>query len=480
MNTLVSSVKSVELNAEQQNALETMLSGKNCFLTGEAGTGKSTVIGEFLRRTNKNTVIVAPTGIAAVNIGGVTIHSYFQFPCTILNAGELEGIRSPKRRELIANTEVVIIDEISMTRSDLFSAVDTRLRYLGDSSKPFGGKQIIVCGDFFQLPPFAVTDAEKKYLDVVFNGIYAFQTPAWQKADFEVLFLKTVHRQSSDPVFAKMLAHIRQNDMSADIHLPEVDEMVSALDALNIAAVRKPEDNTVALCTTRNEAFAINIKKAAEIEAPVHRFTAKVSGEFKPALYPTVECLELKVGERVMTLANKYDPELVYCNGDIGTITAIDGDTVTVAFDKGTVSVVTPFVWSNFEYELVNEGGKTRIMQKEVGRFTQVPLRLAYATTIHKSQGLSLDSAHIVLGSGCFAAGQLYTALSRVRSLKGLTIDREIKADDLFFDKAVIDFYNMILADEEKAVSVMMEIPAAYADEIRRLIIQLQNQEKIA
>jgi hypothetical protein len=232
-------------------------------------------------------------------------------------------------------------------------AIDTRLRYLGDNSKPFGGKQIIATGDFFQLPPFAVTETENIYLNTVYGGIYAFQTQIWDKGDFEILFLKTVHRQNSDPVFAKMLADIRKNNKSASICLPNCDEAMSALEALNTAALRQAEGETLALCTTKNEAYAINISRAAEINAPVYRFTAKVSGDFKPALYPTTEILELKVGERVMTLANKYDGDLIYCNGDIGTIISIEENAVTVKFDKGIEAKISPFVWSNFEYELV-------------------------------------------------------------------------------------------------------------------------------
>ena len=473
----------VTLNAEQNHALNEMLSGKNCFLTGEAGTGKSTVVREFLKLTDKNAVVVAPTGVAAINVNGVTIHSFFQFPCTILKAGELEGIRSPKRKELIRNTDVVIIDEISMVRSDLFSAIDTRLRYLGDSNKPFGGKQIIATGDFFQLPPFAVTDPENTYLKMIYNGMFAFQTHAWASADFQNLFLTTVHRQSTDPTFAKMLANIRKNDMTANINLPNCDEGMSALEALNTAAARQTAHDTLAICTTKNDAYNINISRAAEIDTPTHRFAAKVSGDFKHALYPTTELLELKVGERVMTLANKYDGEqLVYCNGDMGTIVEIADESVTVQFDKGISAEIKPFVWSNFEYELVKENGKTRITQKEIGRFSQIPLRLAYATTIHKSQGLSLDAATVVLGNGCFAPGQLYTALSRVRTFEGLTLDREIKENDLFFAPEVVEFYKGIVpvagASEDQGSVVMLEVPAEYAEKIKLMLAELHADEK--
>jgi hypothetical protein len=458
-----------------------MLSGKNCFLTGEAGTGKSTVIKEFLKQIDKNVVVVAPTGVAAVNVDGVTIHSFFQFPCTILKAGELEGIRSPKRKELIRNTDIVIIDEISMVRSDLFSAIDTRLRYLGDSSKPFGGKQIIATGDFFQLPPFAVSDPENIYLKTVYGGMFAFQTSAWASADFQNLFLTTVHRQNNDPTFAKMLGNIRKNDMTANINLPNCDEEMSALEALNTASCRHPAHEVLAICVTRNDAYNINVSRASEINNPIHRFAAKVSGDFKPALYPTTEILDLKVGERVMTLANKYDGELIYCNGDMGTIVAIEGESVTIEFDKGISAEIKPFTWSNFEYELVKENGKTRITQREIGRFSQMPLRLAYATTIHKSQGLTLDAATIVLGNGCFAPGQLYTALSRVRTFEGLTLDREIKENDLFFAPEVVEFYKGIVpvdgasADKE---NIMLEVPAEYAEKIKELLAELRAEKK--
>ena len=480
MNTINNN--NVTLNSEQQNALKAMLEGMNCFLTGEAGTGKSTVIGEFLKQTNKNAVVVAPTGIAAINVGGVTIHSFFQFPCTILKAGELEGIRSSKRKELIRNTEVLIIDEISMVRSDLFAAIDSRLRYLGDSNKPFGGKQIIAVGDFFQLPPFAVTDPENIYLNTVYGGIFAFQTPAWASADFQNLFLTTVHRQNNDPTFAKMLANIRKNDMTANINLPNCDEEMSALEALNTASCRKPAHEVLAICVTRNDAYNINVSRASEIDNPIHRFTAKVSGDFRQSLYPTTEILDLKVGERVMALANKYcDGDLIYSNGDMGTIVAIEGESVTVEFDKGISSEIKPFVWSNFEYELVKENGKTRITQREIGRFSQIPLRLAYAVTIHKSQGVSLDAATVVLGNGCFAPGQLYTALSRVRTLEGLTLDREIKESDLFYAPEVVEYYKHIVPFDEASAdkeNIMLEVPAEYAEKIKLMIAEWRAEEK--
>ena len=365
-----------------------------------------------------------------------------------------------------------------MVRSDLFAAIDTRLRYLGNHNRIFGGKQIIATGDFFQLPPFAVTEAENIYLETVFGGLYAFQTGIWKNSDFKTLFLKTLHRQSSDPLYARILARIRQNDGTVDINLPDCDEAMSALEALNTASVRPRQDRALALCTTKNDAYAINIRRAAAIAAPVRRFSAKISGEFAPALYPTAECLELKVGERVMTLANKYEGDLVYCNGDMGTITDIGDETVTVAFDKGVTTEIKPFVWSHFEYELVERDGKTKILQREVGRFTQIPLRLAYATTIHKSQGLSLDSAHIVLGNGCFAPGQLYTALSRVRTLSGLSLDREIKAEDLFFAPEVVAFYNEI-CPENAGKTVAVDVPAAYVEQVRAFLAELTARDKI-
>ena len=470
----------ITLNKEQHQALEVLLTGKNSFLTGEAGTGKTTVISEFLNQTGKNAVVVAPTGVAAVNVGGVTIHSFFQFPGNILRIGELEGIRSAKRREMIAHTDVVIIDEISMVRSDIFSAIDTRLRYFGDRSKPFGGKQLIVTGDFFQLPPFAVTEPEKLYLNAAFGGIFAFQTLSWKQAGFQTLFLKTVHRQISDPLYAKILACIRKNTIAEELILPNSEEPVSVLDALNTAACRRPvSENTVALCTTRNDALAINLSKAAEINAPIHRFSAKISGVFPETFYPTCEVLDLKVGERVMTLANKYEEDLIYCNGDIGVITEIEDDTVTVKFDKGITAKINPFIWSNFEYELVEENGKPRIIQHEAGRFCQMPLRLAYAMTIHKSQGISLDAAHIILGNGCFAPGQLYTALSRLKTLNGLSLDREIQEKDLFYADEVIQFYEEITpaGGRKESEVVSLEIPVACLEQVKVLLHQWEKEQ---
>ena len=438
-----------ELNEEQNTALKAMLSGANCFITGEAGTGKTTVIRDYLKRTKRNAVIVAPTGVAALNAGGVTIHSFFRLPCTVVEYGELEPLRSKdkKQKRLIRATDVIVIDEISMVRSDIFSAIDTRLRQVCDGSKPFGGKQLIVSGDFFQLPPFATTKEERKYIDAAFGGLFAFQCSEWREAGFETFFFKTIHRQASDPLFAKLLAAVRKRDFSS---LFEVGgKQVTAIDALNLFVCNKPNAKAISLCTTRAVAAKLNTDSAAAVHSTPVMFTAKIQGDFPVDRYPTDEGLELKVGERVMALANNYDGRgLVYCNGDLGTIKEIKDKVVVVSFDSGVTTVVSAFEWKTYSYSLHEYStGKLSIEPRETGSFEQIPLRLAYATTIHKCQGLSLSHAHIVLGRGCFAAGQMYTALSRVRTLCGLSVERAVREKDFFFSEAVVDFYRKL---EEK------------------------------
>ena len=207
----------MQLAQEQENALQEMLSGKNVFLTGEAGTGKSTIVKEFKRRINKNCVFRAPTGIAAVNIGGSTIHSFMCFAPGPMNEETIGTVSNKHRKALIRNAEIIVIDEIYMVRGDLFWAIDHRLRQIatnGDKKKPFGGKQIILVGDFFQLPPVVKSEEEERVLIETFGGIFAFQTKTWDMANFKCCCLKTIHRQSNDALFLSILNHIRHNEIA--------------------------------------------------------------------------------------------------------------------------------------------------------------------------------------------------------------------------------------------------------------------------
>ena len=480
----------MQLAQEQEAALQSMLSGANVFLTGEAGTGKSTIVKEFNRRSSKNCIFLAPTGIAAVNIGGSTIHSFLRFAPGPMSEESIESIGNKRQRELIRSVEVVIIDEISMVRSDLFWAVDYRLRQVsqGRNKKlPFGGKQVILVGDFYQLPPVIKSEEEERFIRNTYGGEFAFQTDIWERGGFQCFCLKTVHRQSHDDLFLSILNHIRHNDLETrDLVDPETKELLTVQEILNkYADIRRPLDVTpVCLCTTNREANILNALANEKSDVVGRTFTAVIKGIFSSKDYPTPAKLELKTGTRVMTLINHRTPSgtLEFVNGDVGEVlgymTLAGTEAVRIKLDNGKTVNISPNEWKNYQYVLTTDpkSGKEKVTQKEVGSYIQLPLKLAYAITIHKSQGMSVNSAMIKLGNGCFAHGQLYTALSRCRSLKNLRIDRNICAEDIIINPAVIDFYRSIKEGAEpQNETIRMDIPAQYQDAVKELLQKLMT-----
>ena len=481
----------IQLADEQQNALAEMLSGQNIFLTGEAGTGKSTIVQEFKRRTSKNCVFLAPTGIAAVNIGGCTIHSFLRLVPGLQSEDSITPIASKNHRELIRNVDVIVIDEISMVRADLFWAIDYRLRQVmrgADKKRPFGGKQVILVGDFYQLPPVVKSEEEERTITETLGGISAFQAPNWDRANFRCFCLKTVHRQGNDNMFLSILNHIRHGDISsrdfqdtASGELLNVKEMLNRHTNISIPLAISP----ICLCTTNREANILNTLANEKSPEPSQTFTAVVKGKFSESDYPTPVKLDLKIGSRVMTLINRRNSsgDLEFVNGDIGEVIGFQGPPgsvfVEIKLDNGRTVMITPNEWKNYEYILTPDlkTGKAKVEQKEIGSFIQYPLRLAYAMTIHKSQGMSVDSVLIKLGNGCFAHGQLYTALSRCRSLKNMRIDRSIYDEDIILNQAVVDFYRKIETRTEAPQTVSLDIPVEYQDAVRELLAKLRGGE---
>ena len=418
----------VVLNSEQEAALQLMESGVNVFLTGKAGTGKSTVLREFRRRCTKPTLYVAPTGIAALNVGGQTIHSCFQIKPGMMS--DLEPISSKKRYRVLRNAKVIVIDEISMVRADLLTAVDARLRQVvsgNDVDRPFGGKQLIVVGDFLQLPPVVENALLSEYLQMRYGGVYAFQSGLWSAADFKHANLSKVFRQT-DGEFLDVLNNIRVGN-------PQV------LDKLSDRANLEYTDKAVVLTPYRNRAEQINTAKLDELSGREVTFTAEIQGKFTKD-YPVEPDIELKCGARVMLAVNRYDKdgEPIYVNGTLGVVVSISasGASVKVRTDDGVLLNVTPYEWEMFDFDYSGPS----VVATKVGSFIQLPLRLAWAVTIHRSQGCTFDEVHLDLGRGCFAPGQLYTALSRVRTLQGLTMSRQLTVRDIHTASEVVEFYN--------------------------------------
>ncbi|MDX9980909.1 MAG: AAA family ATPase, partial [Lentisphaeria bacterium] len=426
-----------------------MLSGRNVFLTGKAGTGKSTVLHRFREQAGRNVVFLAPTGLAALNIGGMTIHRFLGLPpVDFFPAGYVPSPGEEQRR-LIGTAECVVVDEISMVRSDLFQVLCDTLASLplpGHEGRPLGGRQLVVSGDFFQLSPVVPDDGTEDRLLGDHFGAYAFHSLAWTRTLFHTAWLDQPHRQGADQAFVTALDVLRRGRGS--------DELADCLGWINRhATVCAPPREATVLCAYRRDAAAINRVRDAELDSPLFRHDAQVTGDFPSGDWPADFALEFRIGSRVMLLANCEGWNgPVYANGDTGTVVGWDArqSAARVVLDSGAEVAVEPHPWLNNEYTVTtDEHGRPAIETTTVGTFTQLPLRLAYAITIHKAQGMGLERAHLNLGRGAFACGQTYTALSRVRSLAGLSLDRQLLPCDIIAAPAVLDFHDCLVNEAE-------------------------------
>ena len=420
----------MQLNIEQLNALERIQNGGNYFITGKSGAGKTTLIKALAELPN--VVFCAPTGSAARLIGGFTVHRMFQIPpYPIVDVKMLPPLGRLKRK-LLKQVQTVVIDEISMLRGDVLRAVDYRLRQCAksfeDAQKSFGGKNMVFVGDFFQLPPVINGLSVGTDLDTFHdeNGVYAFQTDSWKCADIKPIYLKQIMRQT-DSEFIRILNVLRTN---SEEEIPEV------LEKINTQVTDKLPDKAVYLCTTKRIAAARNAEKFSELNGEIKTFTAKVSGQFNPKEYPTDSELVLKVGQRVISTANTKD----VCNGDLGTIVDFTSDGAVVEFDSGVRAELLPVETPQYSCKIdKDENRNEKITVFKSGSFIQLPLVPGYAITIHRSQGMTLSSVVLDIGSGCFASGQLYVAVSRCRSLDFLYLKEKISEDDVFVDADIID-----------------------------------------
>ena len=400
--------KDSDLSADQSAALDTMLSGKNVFLTGKAGTGKTHIIKRFLEQAGSDTIITAPTGIAAVAIRGATLHSVFRLRFGLLDPNAIEDLPA-NQMWLIRKAKTLIIDEVSMVRADAFEAIYRKIEQCNTSL------QIIVVGDFYQLSP-VVKKEEVPFFQEVFGGVFAFNSPAWEEARFVTCELETVHRQN-DMTFVKILNQIRVGDFAG---IPALAKRVG---------IQAPESATV-LVTTNKMADSINGLRIAGIKAVSHIFEAVVTGEFKEA--PCPFRLELKTGASVIACVN--DSENRFCNGSVGVITEIKKGEVSVNFGDGPVKVES-HTWEIIDYQY--DSAKKEVIEVVKGSFKQMPIKLGWAITIHKAQGMTIKHVKVDLGWGAFSHGQVYVALSRATSIEGLTLVRPIKNKDLIVDRTV-------------------------------------------
>ena len=403
----------------------------NIFLTGKAGTGKTTFLRNLAKNTYKRLVILAPTGVAAINAGGQTIHSFFQleFGPQIPDKNVLQYQKfSSVKLKIIRSLDLLVIDEISMVRADLLDSVDNVLRRVRRNEKPFGGLQVLMIGDIHQLAPVA-KEEEWALLRDYYKSVYFFDSQVLSKAPYCCIELEHIYRQE-DRTFIDILNKVRNNRLDAE-----------SLRILNshYHPDFNPDDaeGYITLMTHNRQVDDINESKLNALKTKSLTFDAVVTGNFPEMSYPTKAELELKVGAQVMFVKNDPSPEKMYFNGRIGRIVAYDEDEglqVQCGYD---VISVTPVTWKNFEYS-INEETK-EIEEKEVGSFTQIPLKLAWAITIHKSQGLTFDKV-ILDASLAFAHGQVYVALSRCTSLEGLVLKARLSQSGLFNDLTINQF----------------------------------------
>ena len=419
----------LQLSAEQSavfDAIET--TREHIFVTGRAGTGKSTLLNHLSWHTSKQVVICAPTGVAALNVGGQTIHSLFRLPIGVIADHDIE--QTSQLRKLLNTIDTVVIDEVSMVNADLLDAVDRSLRQARQRpAEAFGGVQVVLFGDPYQLAPVPGDGDERAYFDDQYRSMWFFDAKVWNEAELRIYELTVIHRQHEDE-FKHMLDAVRHGRVTAEI-----------AERLNETGARTaPVDGAITLATTNSTVTRINGAELARLPGRVFTARAEISGEFGGRAYPADENLELKVGARVMFLRNDSDQRWV--NGTVGTVTRIDTN-VRVEVD-GEVHEVQPVVWEKFRYSY---SAVTRQLKKDiVAEFTQFPLRLAWAVTIHKSQGKTYDRAIIDLGQRSFAPGQTYVALSRISQLDGLFLSRPLRPNDIIVDENVQRFMSQATA----------------------------------
>ena len=417
-------VSNITLSAEQKKILGKLENTtSHYFITGKAGTGKSVLLQYFKQHTDKNVIVCAPTGVAALNVGGQTIHSLFRIPPSFIAPNSLEPINY-KVAALLKHVDAVVIDEISMVRADLMDAIDQRLRQARNSSEPFGGVQIIMFGDLYQLPP-VVNDPElHKYFADNNGGYYFFNAHVWKNAKFDPYELNNVFRQK-DEAFISILNSVRKGDVQ-ETHLQE----------LNVRAnLEFPEKDVLTLASTNQSVSTINSTHLEKTPGKVFEYRADITGILEESVFPTEEILKLKKGAQVMLLKN--DKEKRWVNGTIGIIDSLSRDEIKVKID-GIIYPISRETWSKIRYTY-NQINK-KIEEEVVSSFTQYPLRLAWAITIHKSQGHTYGSVIVDLGDGAFAHGQAYVALSRCKSLEGLYLKREVVRKDIIVDNSIISF----------------------------------------
>lgn len=462
---------SVDGNAELELAWQLVeKTGVNVFLTGKAGTGKTTFLRRLKASLPKRMVVVAPTGVAAINAEGVTIHSFFQLPLspfvpggTVKTDGDRRYQFGKEKRNIIRTLDLLVIDEVSMVRADLLDAVDDVLRRYRDSRLPFGGVQLLMIGDLQQLPP-VVKDDEWQMLRQWYDTPFFFGSRALQQTRHVTIELQRVYRQS-DNRFVEMLGHVREGSLTAaDL----------ALLNTRVRTGREPVDGIIRLTTHNRTADRWNDERLRALPGSPQHYKASVEGTFPATSFPADETLTVKPGCQVMFLKNDPSPAHQFYNGKLGRVVEATNDTIRVeGLDDHRVVEVKPMEWTNARYVIDKESKEIR--EEVDGVFSQYPLRLAWAITIHKSQGLTFDRAVLDVGAA-FAAGQTYVALSRLRSLEGLVLTEPLSPQAVIVD----GFVTRYMADElQQAATLGQHIGGLQKEYYQHLLGELFDYQPI-
>lgn len=425
-------IQNIEINEKFKEALNAVESGTNVFITGKAGTGKSTLLKIIRDSLDKNYAVLAPTGVAAVNIGGQTIHSFFKFrPDITIDKVKMnyKNIRNP---DIYKNLKILIIDEISMVRADLLDCVNTFLKMHGPKrNEAFGGIQLVFIGDLYQLPP-VVTYKEREIFESLYASPYFFDSIAFKETKFILIELEKIYRQTEED-FIKILNAVRNRSID--------DELLSILNNnTNFDFTPNSDDDFIELVTVNAKADEINHIKLRSLKSKLYAYEGSVTGDFDEKSCPAPYILEIKTDSQIMLVNN--DKTGRWINGNVGKIEKIqedkNGDTIWVRLENGNLVDVTPNTWEMFKF--IFDRTNNKITTETSGSYTQYPIILAWAITIHKSQGKTFNKVIVDMGKGSFAHGQTYVALSRCTTLSGLVLRVPIQKHHIMLDWKVVRF----------------------------------------